>query len=314
MSRPDEKRRQKEHERDERIAALYEAYPDLKAIDQAQRDQALQLMRMAATQASAEEVDAIRREAEALTQTRQAFLATIGLDDSVYEPAWDCPYCQDRGHIQGRTCSCQKAAQDQARRHASGLPKKLQAMTFANFDPSYYQKPEDMIQKIDRLQAFCQDLAAGKPMGNLILTGEVGRGKTHLAAAVANCLLRQGGQVRYHRVDDFLDLVRRVKFDESPQAIDAFFTKLRQVDLLILDDLGAESISEFSLNQLQRVIEDRNLANKSWIVCTNLPTNAIEESYDARLADRLFEKTTVFRMESARSMRGQNRPDDVRLI
>lgn len=314
MSQDSTKRREKEAMRDQRVSELHARYPDLAAIDQSQRTTAMQLMRLIASQADPKAIQALEKDAQALSQARKAFLEQANIDPQIYEPDWDCSLCEDRGSINGQLCNCQKERHSSARIAASGLPEKLLSMRFDTIDLRAYSQPQDMAQKIARLQDFCRFIVAKEAMGNLILTGEVGRGKTHLAAAVANCVLDQGGRVRYWRVDSFLDELRRVKFEEEAFESERFFKDLREVDLLVLDDLGAESISEFSLNQLQRVIEERNLHNRSWIICTNLATNAIEENYDARLADRLFEKTSVFRLEGPRSYRGKEKPSDVRLI
>lgn len=308
------KRRQKERERDLRIADLYTRYPDLEAMDHAQADLALRLMRLVASQAKPSEVRSLEDQAQKVSRMRDDFLSDHNIDPGIYIPDWDCVICEDLGQVGGKPCHCQKESQTTSRFQHSGLPHKLTLMSFANLDLSVYQDPGDMAGKVARLQVLCQALAAKEPMGNLIFTGGVGRGKTHLAAAVANCLLEQGGRVRYWRVDDFLDSLRRVKYEEDLGEGDRFFRDLKEVDLLILDDLGAETLSEFSLNQLQRVIEDRNLANKTWIICTNLAINAIEARYDSRLADRLFEKTAVFRLESPQSYRLKGRSDDVHPI
>ena len=154
--------------------------------------------------------------------------------------------------------------------------------------------------------------------GNLVLRGFVGRGKTHLSAAIANACIERGLTVVYRRTDDLLDLIRVSKFERGQDSDETIrtFDLLRNCDLLILDDFGAEARTEFAIDELTRLIEDRNLRNKSWVLNTNLEYGDIEKLYDPRLMDRIDEKATVFRLEMPESFRREEaRKDlDVELI
>ena len=155
-------------------------------------------------------------------------------------------------------------------------------------------------------------------MGNLVLRGFVGRGKTHLSVAIANACIDRGLSVVYRRTDDLLDLIRLSKFERGQDSEETIrtFDLLQNCDLLILDDFGAEPRTEFAIDELTRLIEDRNLRNKSWVLNTNLELNDIETLYDPRLMERITEKATVFRLEAPESLRrGEARQHlDVELI
>ena len=141
-------------------------------------------------------------------------------------------------------------------------------------------------------------------MINFILSGDVGRGKTHLALACANEVLDYGGSVLYYSVSDLLEEIRMLRYDEdhiSPKEVSSHFLA---PDLLIIDDLGAEAkISDFSLTQLTLIINERNQHYKSWIVTTNYLIGELERRYDARFVDRLLENTKIIRMSSGESIR-----------
>lgn len=155
-------------------------------------------------------------------------------------------------------------------------------------------------------------------MGNLVLRGYVGRGKTHLSAAIANACIERELSVVYRRTDDLLDLIRYSKFERGQDDEETIrtFDLLRNCSLLILDDFGAEPRTEFAVDELTRLIEERNLRNKSWVINTNLELNDIEKLYDPRLMERITEKATVFRLETPASLRmGEARRNlDVELI
>ena len=201
---------------------------------------------------------------------------------------------------------------------ASGLPEKYRSMTFDNFRTDIYTDPADMTRKLARIHHFIDALAEGRPMGNLMLRGYVGRGKTHLSAAIANACIERDLIVVYRRVDDLLELIRVCKFErgldseETSRTLDLLYNS----DLLILDDFGAEVHTAFAIDELTRLIEERNLRNKSWVINTNLELNEIENIYDPRLMERITEKVSVFRLETTESYRkGEGRRNlDVELI
>ncbi|MDO4281391.1 MAG: ATP-binding protein [Peptococcaceae bacterium] len=318
MAQWESKREQKKQARDLLVRDLHKKYPDLDAIDSKLSAYALDCVKRS-LRGGAKGLDASDATYQALKQAREAVLASHGLTEAIYEPQWDCPICQDRGYVRpGVPCSCQLRQRREATYLASGLPEKYRDKTFDNFRTDVYTDPAAMEKKLARIHRFIDALAEGRPMGNLVLRGYVGRGKTHLSAAIANACIERDLTVVYRRVDDLLDLIRLCKFERGQDSEETIrtFDLLYNSDLLILDDFGAEPKTEFSIDELTRLIEERNLNNKSWIINTNLEYNDIEKLYDARLMERIDEKATVFRLDSPESMRREEarRVLDVGLI
>lgn len=309
------KRERKKQECEEHIRALHDQYPDLAQIDARMNSLAIATVRAAAKgEADTGQAD---RDYQELRRQRALLLARYGLSEADYEPKWDCPTCQDRGYVRpGVPCSCQNREKMENMFLASGIPEKYRRMTFDNFDVSFYLDPQDMAGKVERCKQFVTMLALGRPMGNLILSGDVGRGKTHLSVAIANAAMECGLTVVYRRVDDLLDLIRRVKFDRDDEDTqeDQVFRLLHTADLLVLDDLGSESPTDFAVSALTGIIEDRNLNNRSWIINTNIPTDDLESIYGSRLVDRIIDKARIFRLDSQESMRRRRDPVDVTMI
>lgn len=309
-------RLKKQQERDARIQALHEKWPALKEIDDAQAQKVLALIRISLHPQKKEARAALQAEVDALSEKRLAFLEAHGLDDSVYEPKWDCQHCEDKGYTDdGKPCHCLIQEKIENNVSTSGLPQKLCDMTFDTFRTDLYSDPEDMAQKVARCRNFAERIIAGEPVGNLVLLGDVGRGKTHLSVAIANAVMAHGGKVIYRRADALMDWIRTLKYEEEDsetrqQALEV----LNEADLLIIDDLGSENVTEFSLMQLQNIIEERNVRNRSWIINTNLKPNDIEKIYGERVSDRVFEKATVFRLESDQSFRLLRLNTDVPLV
>lgn len=309
MEERQNKREQKKQARDIHIQELHRRYPELAEADKALSQYVLQAIRKGLNR----ELDNYKETDQGyqdLWKARQRVLEKIGLTEAEYEPKWDCPICEDRGYIRpGVPCSCQQRYRREATFLMSGIPEEYRYKTFDNFDVAYYTNPQDMRDKVERCKNFVTQMALGKTMGNLILRGDVGRGKTHLSVAIANAAIACGLTVVYRHVDDLLDLIRLYKFDRDQDAAETkrVLDLIHQCDLLILDDLGSETVSDFAVNELTRIIEDRNLHNKPWIVSTNISLDNFEKRYDPRFTDRLIEKATIFRLEAPESIRIQLR-------
>lgn len=305
MAQWQSKREQKKQECEARVQAMHRAHPDIADVDARLAAHALACVKQS-LRGEAVGLDAADAAYQALHVERAALLAKYGIDAAVYEPQWDCPICEDRGYVRpGVPCVCQLDKRREATYLASGLPEKYRGKTFENFRTDVYTDPADMERKLARIHRFIDRLAEGQPMGNLVLRGYVGRGKTHLSVAIANACIARGLSVVYRRTDDLLDLIRLSKFERGQDSEETIrtFDLLQNCDLLILDDFGVEPRTEFAIDELTRLIEERNLRNKSWIINTNLELNEIETLYDPRLMERITEKATVFRLEAPESLR-----------
>lgn len=130
----------------------------------------------------------------------------------------------------------------------------------------------------------CQSYAA-MPSGWLCLHGAYGSGKSHLAAAVANTLVGRSWSVRYRSVPGMLDAI---KAGFSDQTSDAIFDDLLSVDLLVLDDLGAQRLSGWGNERLFRLMNER--LHRPTIITTNAHPDDLADASDMdaqRLADRI---------------------------
>ena len=318
MPQWESKREQKKQERDERVQAMHRAHPDVAEADKKLNAHALSCVKKS-LKGNAFGLDEADKIYQQLRAERQALLQKYGLSEAIYEPQWDCSICEDRGYVRpGVPCVCQLKERREATYLASGLPEKYRDMTFENFRTDIYSDPDDMARKLVRIHRFIDALTEGRPMGNLMLRGYVGRGKTHLSAAIANAAIARDLTVVYRRVDDLLELIRVCKFErgldseETSRTLDLLYNR----DILILDDYGAEVHTAFAIDELTRLIEERNLRNKSWVINTNLELNEIETLYDPRLMERITEKVSVFKLETPESYRqGEGRRNlDVELI
>ena len=118
----------------------------------------------------------------------------------------------------------------------------------------------------------------------LLFWGDVGTGKSFLAACIANGLLDQGVSVMMTNFTRILNKLSDLQVKERSQ----FISDFGKVDLLIIDDLGTEITNTFVASQLFSCLNERGLRKKAMIISTNL---SLEELRD-RYSDRIFSRIT----------------------
>jgi DNA replication protein DnaC len=201
--------------------------------------------------------------------------------------------CDGSGWILGpenvaRPCDCRerRLAQARARGVASVIPAKYRGVSFerppvTSIDP--------MVVRVVR--SFAEDIEANLAAGRgLWLMGDVGTGKTTLAMLVSKAALEAGRSVAIYSLPKLLARVRRTyDAERGEQSYLEFFERLTAVDLLHIDDLGAEKRSDWVLEQLYALINERYEAGRSIVVTTNLDQAELEEQIGARSVSRLVE-------------------------
>lgn len=297
----EELRRKKQSEWEKEIAKLHKEVPRLGEIADRVAYLSLKFLKDRIRNKDSGDIKAIDGEVKSLLAERKAILEKLGLDESVYEPKWNCPICKDLGYVRpGVVCECVLKEMQADRESYSGIYGTLREKRFANFLLKYYSDPDNMQQKVYVCKQMVKKIVDGESCDNLVFIGDVGRGKTHLSLAIANEVMDNGKNVIYRRMNDLLEEIRGAKYDGKDEE---FLERIYNCDLLVIDDFGAENSSDFAKSQIRILIEERNINNKPWIISTNLDLNMINELYSVRIADRLLENARVFAFEAPRSIR-----------
>jgi len=155
--------------------------------------------------------------------------------------------------------------------------------TFQSFQPRP-ELPREKQQNLKRVLATAKEYA-NNPQGWLVFVGPYGCGKTHLAAAVANYCINHGHPVVFKEVPDLLDHLRATYSPESQVTYDQLFEGVRNAPILILDDLGTESATDWAREKLYQIFNYR-YAKKLPTVITM--STQVEEA-DPRLASRMLD-------------------------
>jgi len=192
--------------------------------------------------------------------------------DEATNTASDCP------------CRAGRIARVRAQALAGRVPRKYRGVSFerppvsdiARVAPEQVRVVRRYVQRID------EQLDAGR---GLWLWGDVGTGKTTLAMLASQAALEAGRSVVIHSLPRLLNLIRNAI--ESEAGMVGFLERLTAVDLLHIDDLGAENTTDWVLEQLYSIINTRYEDERAMIVTTNLKFEELLEQLGERTVSRL---------------------------
>lgn len=208
-------------------------------------------------------------------------------DDVALEATLACPHCAGIGWLRQppsagarigelipyRCTLAREDAQRRAERFRRSNLAPFARLTFAQFDP-LAPGAHAAYQAARRF--------ARQPHGWLTLLGPCGAGKTHLAAAIAHAALEQAIAAQLVVVPDLLDQLRQAVAADRP---DARFEAVKQVPLLVLDDLGTEQVTPWAREKLYQLINHRYNHQLATVFTSNLRL----EQLDPRVASRMHD-------------------------
>ena len=206
-----------------------------------------------------------------------------------------CPYdvCDGTGFVVdeetrvARPCRCrpQRVERRRARSLSAVIPKKYRGVSFDR--PPVTDLPAPVVQRVKR---FVRDIDANLDAGRgLWFEGDVGTGKTTLAMLVSQAALDAGRSVAIYSLPRLLAEIRATFEDDSDGSYVDFLDRLALVDLLQIDDVGAERSSEWVLEQLYAIVNARYEDERSVVITTNLDREEIETQIGKRTVSRLKE-------------------------
>lgn len=142
---------------------------------------------------------------------------------------------------------------------------------------------------------------------SLILWGDPGNGKTHLAAAIHNQLREQGKVVVFVSMPELLNKIKSTFNRDSEESEEQILRALNLCDLLIIDDIGAEKPTDWVQETLFIIIDSRYRREKPILATSNLNTEGLKKQIGKRIVDRMLgasqpieNKATSYREEMAK--------------
>jgi len=161
----------------------------------------------------------------------------------------------------------------------------MTSKTFGSFDERANEGLQsDEMKSLQKAWKAAHNFAE-KPKGWLVMMGTYGSGKTHLAAAIANYRAGLGDPPLFVMVPDLLDHLRATFSPQSTTTFDRRFDEIRTAPLLVLDDLGTQSMTPWVREKLYQLFNYRYNAELPTVITTS---DSLEEM-DARIRSRLLD-------------------------
>jgi DNA replication protein DnaC len=161
-------------------------------------------------------------------------------------------------------------------------PEKTLPLSYAGVPKLYLECKFETYQGNGKLVIALDEIARSD--SHVILRGNTGCGKTHLAVAMVRD--RNVFKALFITVPDLL-LKIRSSFNGGSESEDEIIGRYSEIPILVLDDLGAEKVSEFAIATLYIILDRRIRECRKTIITTNLSKEEIEATFGARIASRL---------------------------
>ena len=213
-----------------------------------------------------------------------------------------CPICKGAGFVHpaldsgkvdfSRVVPCRCSKRELRKKKTEYLEKysnlgSLSQLTFDNLYPK--GKAASAISREHFAKVYqAAKVFADSPQGWLVFSGPSGSGKTHLACAIANHRLSLGEPVFYIGTADLLDHLRSTFSPTSDTTYDELFEQVKNVPLLVLDDLTLGSATAWAKEKLEQLFQHRFNARLATVITTDVQLDKIDERLHGHLTDNEF--------------------------
>lgn len=220
---------------------------------------------------------------------RRLLLKSNGFPEDWLDVHYTCKKCEDKGFVSGIMCGCFKELLKsiEYEKLCSKLP--VGNCRFDNFKLDYYPdgagtSPKKRMESVlNYCKAYAADFSRRSP--SLLLYGKTGLGKTHLSLAIVGKAVEEGYGVIYSSAQNLFNKLEKDKFGKADANTEE---AILDCDLLIIDDLGAEFTTQFTVSALYNIVNSRELESKPTIISTNLMPEQLTKAYGERIASRIL--------------------------
>lgn len=234
---------------------------------------------------------------QTLRQERKRLMEIGGFSDDYLELHYRCSICHDTGFVDGKRCRCLTQKLIRMAYESSNLQESLKTQNFETFD--LYRFPDTPFKgnrltprrNMELIVAWLKDYAAHFPDTDplsIYFYGTPGTGKTFLSSCLAKAILDRGFNVLYMTADDLCTKLEKERFvSRNQDAVSADTDLVRSVDLLMIDDLGTEFMTQLSSSLLLSVINHRMIEHKATVISSNLSIPDLSKRYSERFTSRI---------------------------
>ncbi len=310
----DDRRRASEARYWQRHAEVVAACPEIDALERQLAATGAEVVKLAARgESSSAQIARLSAENLELQRKRAELLQTAGFPKDYLENVYTCPACRDTGSCGSYYCKCYLDLIRQTAKDAIPAAAMLKNCTFETFDLSYYSDEVDpalglshrrvMTTVVAFLKDYCSSFSPASK--GLLMLGKTGLGKTHLSLAVVNRLIDRNFNVYYGTAQNILDRLQKEHFSRgtTDEELD---DDLYRSDLLVIDDLGTEMVTSFTVSALYNLLNTRLGNGLPTVFNTNLQLSELEQTYSQRFTSRLMGSCDIIEFHG-RDVRQQKR-------
>ena len=247
----------------------------------------------------------LKKKSNSLIKEKNAIIKELFKTTDYFEPSYECKTCKDTGFVQkaGKSefCNCLKQKIYDISYNKSNMGN-LEFENFGTFNIRLFSDKENKEKyKSDISPRENMNLLKEKAKNfienfddpqekNLLFIGGTGLGKTFLTNCIANELLKDGKTVLYQTAPIMFDLIFDEKYGKDG-GNSGLEKNILTADLLIIDDLGTEKVSDNKIEELFNIINTRLLNQNhkitKTIISTNLTAQELVNTYTMRIGSRL---------------------------
>ncbi len=292
---------------------LYLSNPKLQEIDDKLSNISINTAKEILKSNSKETLENLKKEIEKLKLEKTNILKSINVPDNYLSIKYDCDICKDTGYIfengNSTMCNCLKQKLYNLEYNQKNT-NNIDNQTFDNFninlfsdkiDEKKYNSSISPRENISDIKTAIENFILNfenTETKNLIFSGGTGLGKTFLSNCIVNEMLKKGKTVMYQTAPVMLENLITDLFSK-PENQTGISNNLLTVDLLVIDDLGTETMNSMKFTELYKVINTRllNQNGKSLktIISTNLDLKGLFNTYDERLVSRFIGYYDIYR-------------------
>jgi len=293
---------------DYRKEKLYLKFPRLKEIENELNDSSISFAKSMLKNNSLN-INNLKQTMEKLKKERNTILKSDKKDLNYLDIWFECPVCKDTGyitdHYKTTMCNCLKQKLFNIEYNKSNICN-IDKENFSNFNLNLFSdeideekygetiSPRENIKEIKHYAfKFIQNFD-NPDEKNLLFSGCTGLGKTFLSNCIVNELIKKGKTVLYQTAPVMLDSLISSMFKNDS----SLSNNLLNVDLLVIDDLGTETMNSMKFTELYKIINTRLLNQNGkitkTIISTNLDLQNLFNTYDERLVSRFVGHYNIY--------------------
>ena len=230
-----------------------------------------------------------------LIEKKEALIDEYGIREDL-KPIHDCYICGDRGYLEdGSMCKCLKTLLEEEYFRVGESSNIIKNATFENFKLDIFAEqimPGDKIslrdymsEKLEEAKAYSESFTGtGK---GLLYFGKSGTGKTFTTGAIANRIRERGFTVLYMTAVELMDAVKEKDYSKNTDDSETKYQLIKDVDLLVIDDLGTELATPYTASALFDIVNYRSGLEKPVIYSTNFELSQLSKRYHDRIFSRI---------------------------